>query len=395
MVHAQARLIALAGILAAGLAACSTLPAAGPTASEVGTSAREGESIRYILRDLDEGVVSILSSVYDKTLLGSFGDRRPAPDQRIGVGDTLQITIWEASSGGLFSTAVSPDRGVSTGSHSAVIPEQVIGRDGAVTVPYAGRVAVAGLTTAQVERKIVEQLKGKAIEPQALVTIPRGVANTVTILGEVTNGARVPLSVRGERILDVIAMAGGVRAPAHEAFVSLQRKGRTVSVPMQRLISQASENIYANPGDVITVVRQPQTFAVFGAALRNAVVPFDAAGISLEQAVAKAGGLIDTRSDPQGVFLLRFEPVSVARQLEPGFAFAASDTRVPVIYQVNLRDPRAYFLAQKVMMRDRDMLLIANAPLNELQKFLQLFIMAAQPVAMGASLAATASAGGF
>ncbi len=376
-------------LAALSLAGCAALPSSGPTSTEVtAASTGDGVDIRYILRDVDEQVVSILSSTRARSLNESFGDRRPPPSQRIGVGDTVIVTIWEAAAGGLFSSPAI-DRN-STGARSAMIPEQVVARDGSITVPYAGRVAVAGLTTPEVESRIVERLTGKAIEPQVLVTVPQGLSNSVTVLGEVTNGARIPLSVRGERVLDVVAAAGGIRAPPHETFVTLQRNGRAVTVPMSRLIQTAAENIYAYPRDVLTIIRDPQTFSVFGAAGRNAVVPFDAAGITLEQALAKSGGLLDFRSDPEGVFLLRYESAQVARQLDPNFANAAQDTRVPVVYRVNMRDPRSYFLAQTIQIRNRDMLYIANAPLNELQKVLALFNTAAQP-----ALTASALANGF
>lgn len=375
------------GTLTLGLVGCSSLPSTGPTTAEVVSSASEGEAVRYILRDLDEQISTILSTAAHRTFSASFGDRRPPPNQRIGVGDAVSVTIWEAAAGGLFSSPVV-DRN-SAGARSAVIPPQVVARDGSITVPYAGRIVVAGLTTPEVERRVVEQLTGKAIEPQVLVTVPSGVSNTVTVLGEVTNGARVPLSVRGERVLDVIATAGGIRAPAHETFVTLTRGSTSVSLPMQRLITVPAENIYAHPRDVITVIRDPQTYSVFGATGRNAVVPFDAAGITLEQAIAKAGGLLDYRSDPYGVFLLRYESVAIAKQLDPNFALAAGDTRVPVVYRLNLRDPRSYFIAQTIKVRNRDMIYVANSPVNELSKILQLFSSVVQPVATGAAIAAT------
>jgi polysaccharide export outer membrane protein len=330
-------------------------------------------------------VVSILASNRPPNFYGSFGDARPAPNQRIGIGDTVHVTIWEAAAGGLFSSPAL-DRN-STGARTAVIPPQTVSKDGSITVPYAGRIRVAGLTTPQVEQRIVNGLAGKAIEPQVLVTVPLGTSNAVTVLGEVTNGARVPLSVRGERILDILASAGGIRAPAHETFVTLQRRGRTVAVPMQRLVLNASENIYAHPDDVITVVRSPQTYSVFGAAGRNAVVPFEAAGMTLEQAVAKAGGLLDWRSDPQGVFLLRYESARIASQLDPKIKIVHSDARVPVIYKINMRDAKSYFLAQSIHIRNRDIIYVANSQVTEFQKIIQLLLSTAQPVATGAALA--------
>lgn len=380
----SSKLVVALGLMVAG---CSSLPSTGPTSTEVVEQANSGSEIRYILQDIDDNIVSILAKTRPSTFQTSFGDHRPPPSQRIGIGDTISVTIWEAAAGGLFSSPAI-DRN-STGARSAVIPSQIVARDGSITVPYAGRIRVAGLTTPEVEQRIVSGLTGKAVEPQVLVTVPLGLSNSVTVLGEVTNGARVPLSVRGERILDVIASAGGIRAPTHETFVNLQRGGRSIAVPMQRLIKTPSENIYAHPSDVITVVRDPQTYSVFGAASRNAVVPFEAAGITLEQAVAKAGGLLDYRSDPYGVFLLRYETAQFARMLDPSFDVTSAKSMVPVVYRLNLRDPKSYFLAQQVHIRNRDVLYVANAPVNELQKILQLFTTAAQPIATGAAVAAS------
>ncbi len=90
-------------------------------------------------------------------------------------------------------------------------------------VPYAGRIRVVNETPASVESKIVKALDGKAVQPQALVTVQQSSANTVTVTGEVAGGARVPLSSGGERVLDVIAAAGGLRAPVDESVVQLTR----------------------------------------------------------------------------------------------------------------------------------------------------------------------------
>ena len=164
-----------------------------------------------------------------------------------------------------------------------------MGADGAVTVPYAGRIRVAGRSTAQVEQVIVQALTSKAIEPQALVTVIKNIANTVTVIGEVTSGARVPLSVRGDRILDVVAEAGGTKAPPHETFLTLVRESRSVRIPMQALLSNPNENIPVRAGDVVIVAREPQTFTAAGATGQNNVIPFDTIGITLDQAIARAG----------------------------------------------------------------------------------------------------------
>jgi polysaccharide biosynthesis/export protein len=102
----------------------------------------------------------------------------------------------------------APIAGVSTGSRSVTIPDQVVGADGGISVPFAGRVPVAGRSTVDVQHEIEQRLAQKAIEPQVIVTITKSVTYAATVSGEVVAGARVPLSVNGDRLLDLIALAG-------------------------------------------------------------------------------------------------------------------------------------------------------------------------------------------
>ena len=358
-------------LLLATLAACSALPAQGPSTADMVSNASNvspsAGGANYLLSNVNDRTVTILERRGRPSLAGSFGDYRgQSPNQVIGIGDMVAVTVWEAASGGLFSTPAL--NGMTTGSHSAVIPAQPVSREGTITIPYAGSVRAAGLTTQQVEKSIVEKLTGKAIEPQALVSMATNISNSVTVTGEVIAGARIPLSLRGDRILDVIATAGGVRAPVNETFVSLGRNNTTVRLPMQALLSNPQENVYMRPGDILTLMREPQTYTAFGATGRNSLMPFDAIGVSLEEAVAKTGGLLDLQSDPQGVFVLRAEPVNVAREIDPSFKIEPGQTTVNVVYQANMRDPSTYFWARRFQIRNKDIIYVATAPLTEVQK---------------------------
>ncbi len=382
------RFAAVSG-LAAALAGCSSLPSQGPSALDIvaqGTPVDPDVAPRFLITDLNEYSVSVLERTPVPTLLSRFGDNRPPPSPVIGVGDALTVTVWEAAAGGLFSAPALG--GVTTGSHSSVIPPQVVARDGSITVPYAGRVHVVGLTPPQVESAIVERLSGKAIEPQALVSVASNISNTVTLTGEATLGARVPLSTRGDKVLDVIATAGGIRSAMSESFIALSRGNQTVRVPMQALLANPRENIYLRPGDVLTVIREPQTFTAFGATLRNTLVPFDAIGITLEEAVAKAGGLLDLQADAQGVFLMRLEAAAVARQLNPDYPIAPGQQFVNVVYRINLKDTGSYFLARRFPVHNKDIIYVASAPATEWSKALSLFNQILSP-AYSAGAAAT------
>ena len=137
----------------------------------------------------------------------------------------------------------------------------------------------------------------------------------------------------------------------------------------------AANNIYIQPGDRVYVYREPQKFIAFGASGQQGEFPFDAWRINLAEAVAKAGGLVDTQADAASVFLYRQEPRDVAALLGANVSGFAGPT-VPVIFQISLADPSGYFLASKLLVRNQDVLFIANAKEVEISKFL----VAAQPL---------------
>ena len=373
------------GAIGLGLAGCSSIPGSGPRREEV-MSPQAQAAGQFVVVEIDPNTLSTLTARPSVSFRGQFGDYRPSPDQVIGIGDSISVTIWEAASGGLFSAPVVDRMG--PGSRTAVIPEQIVSRDGSITVPYAGRIRVQGLRPAQVENRIIESLRGRAIEPQVLVTITRNASNTVTVSGEVVNGAVVPVNVRGQKLLDVIAVAGGARAPVHETFITLIRGNRSVSVPMPVVLDRPSENIYVRAGDVITLIRAPLSFTAIGATGQNAVVPFGQIRLSLEEAIGKAGGLTDFRADPEGIFVLRFEPVDLVRKLVAPRPLDLPGPMVPVAYRLNMRDPAAMFAARAFIIHDKDIVYVANAPMTEVQKVFSLINTLTSPVIQGVAVGA-------
>ena len=382
------RALPLLPCTALAVSSCSVLPASGPTASAVVEGAdvatKDGVFARYELIDISPAVVEALRTRPLDSLLASFGDHRPSLEPVIGVGDFVAVSVWEAGSGGLFSGPLVADR-FSAGSKSALIPEQVVSRDGAISVPYAGRIQVAGRRPQDVQALIESELAGKAIQPQVLVSVTKPISQAVTVTGEVTNGARVPLSGRGDRLLDVVASAGGVRAPVSETFVRLSRGAATATLPLTTVVSNPRENIYLRPGDVLTLVRDPQTFLAVGALGNSTELPFQAEGITLAQALAKSRGLSDFQADPAGTFVFRYEPAAVVRKLNPGSPLLGTPL-VPVVYRINMRDPNSLFLTQAFRMRNRDLVYVSNAPFTDVQKVLGVVSSVAGPIGSAASV---------
>jgi polysaccharide biosynthesis/export protein len=374
------------------LAGCSSLPNSGPSANDIASQQVGGDQIqRYLVVDITPATVEALKRRRSGSFSTAFGDRRVSTEPVIGVGDAVTVTIWEAAAGGLFSAPAIADK-VSAGANSATIPEQIVGRDGSITVPYAGRVPVAGRTTRAVQGQIEHALEGKAIQPQALVNVVKTAGNSVSVGGEVAAGARVPLSVRGDRLLDVLASAGGVRAPINETFVELSRGARTSRIPLTTIVNNPRENIYLHPGDTLTLVRDPQKFIAYGATGQNAEIPFDADGITLAEALAKSGGLQDNRSDPHGVFVFRYEHESVARQLDPTSPLVRQGRLTPVVYRLNLTDPNSLFLEQSFRIANRDLIYVSNSPSTDVQKVFSIIGGGFSTIGSAASLVSAGAA---
>lgn len=373
-----AALGAALGAMAGLVAGCDSLPGSGPSTSDVTAAARPtptGET-RFALIDLDPRIVGIVETWKSETLQATFGADRFSPAPVIGEGDVVQVAIWESSSG-LFTPPAINERGMSAGARGGAtgIPEQTVGFDGRITVPYAGRVQAAGRTPAQVETAIKQALEGQAVKPEVLVVVTKNLSNTVTVVGEVTSGARVPLTQRGDRLLDVIAAAGGTKAPAHEILVTLVRGRVSASAPLQTILTNPAENVPVRKGDVVSVARDPKTFTAAGATGANAVVPFEMMELTLDQAIARTGGLNDSRADPTGVFVIRYETPENYDQLglrrpDPG----TTPQRIPVIYRVNMREPNSFFLARRFPIRSKDIVFVANASSMELQKVMQILL---------------------
>ncbi|WP_029006512.1 polysaccharide biosynthesis/export family protein [Azorhizobium doebereinerae] len=368
------------------LSGCAeTLPQVGPNAREVVSQSVEDNVQRYEIVDIDNAVLDIARQRAPDTFYTSFGRSGPSRTPVVGIGDMVAVTIWEAGAGGLFSSAVVAGS-FTTGSKTATIPEQVVKASGTISIPYAGEVQAAGRTTGAIQDDIVKALTGKAIQPQVLVTVTKAVSNTVTVSGEVVQGARVPLSVKGDRLLDVVATAGGVRAPVNETFIQLSRGSHTVRVAMERVVSDPRENVYMQPGDVLTLVREPQVFLAYGATGANAEIPFNASGITLATALVKAGGLQDNRSDPSGVFIMRYEPEFIARKLRPDSPLVVRGGLTPVVYRLNLRDTNSLFVAQHFPIFNRDVIYVTNASITDVQKAMQVFLMVSSPATTGLSV---------
>lgn len=385
--HHPTRRAILAGCAATPLlAGCQQafLPNSGPRRADVANGAEirvrdvgpQGR-VAYALIAVQPPVVARLRAEEKQLVFNRFVGVTRTPEIRIGVGDVLSLTVFEAASGGLF---VPLDAGSRPGNF-VQMPNQTVDQSGNITVPFGGQVQAAGQTPRGLQRLIEGRLKQRALEPQVLVTINDSRANVITVSGDVGQSTRYALDPGGDKLLSALARAGGARFPTYESTVTIQRAGTTDKALLSEVAMDPTQNLTLLPGDTVIVQHEPRYYIAVGATGQSTSIgpvnrrfSFDDARLTLVDAIAKAGWLLDDRANPQAVFLFRFEPrTTIDGILGPDSARQLPE-EVPTIYQLDLLDPGGFFSASRMPMRQQDMIYVSNSPATDISKFESLVV---------------------
>ena len=362
------------------LSACAGfLSSSGPNRSTVLLADGRSVPIIQVIQVNSELTQSILNN--EKSLLFSevFKEKKTL-DQKIKPGDVLEVNIWEADPAILFSSGSQGQVGMSLpGSNKTTLPEQIVNSDGFISIPFAGKILAKDKNITEVENSILASLKARANQPQVMVRMSKNLTSQITIVGEVNSSALLSLTPKGERILDAIAAVGGVKQAVNKITVQLTRENIVQSLSLDKIIQDSRQNIKLEPGDVLTIFFQPNSFTVLGATVKNDEVAFEGQGITLAQALGRVGGFNDNRADSKGLFIFRFEdPKSLSQKYKP--EVLTSDGKAAIIYQVKMDDPATFFVAQNFPIKNKDVIYVANSPAAELQKFLNIIVSVVYPL---------------
>jgi len=378
---------AAALLLAAGLAGCGTLPHDGPSSrSAPRDAAREGA--RYALVDLTYAATQMIAAHPAPALAGLLNESSTARSDLIAAGDRLTVSVFEPGVNGLFSTvmsaaaqggpapptvsipALSPGAQAPVNGVSSQALPLVVGSDGFLRVPFADKVRVAGLTPEQAATAIQQALRGRAVDPQVTVAVVSSRASSVSVVGEVRTPGRFQLAPYNDRLLDLLAEAGGPAKSVPDLAIMVYRGDKSAEAPLSLLMSDPAQNIRLAPEDRILLLHRPRKYSTFGAFLKNDQIAMEDDRLTLADAISKAGGL-DTRSaDGASVLLFRFERPEVAQAL--GVTLPPTAKGVPVIYRLNFLKPESMFVAGSFNMEPSDLLYVSRSDITEIKKFFDL-----------------------
>lgn len=356
-------------VLLAGLAGCATLPSSGPTGKQIEKSAvapKDGIPIQIVEIQRAADVPAAAASASPAAILPQTAQ---TPTDMVGPGDILDINIYEAGVTLFASGAPASAAGqmAAPGVQVQKLPPTRIDDLGDITIPYAGTMHVAGLTTGEIEATIRNSLRKLSQNPQVIVTLNQAITNTVIVGGEVARPGRLVLQTNRESLSDVIALAGGYRGNSKDLMVRIMRGTTSADVRINDMVENPALDVRIRPGDRLMLVDDPRTYSILGASGRVEQVPFSRSSVSLAEAIATAGGTNANLGDPAAIFLFRYVRDAEGRE-------------VPRVYHINMMQTGAYFIAQKFTMQDKDVLYFGNAAANQPSKLVQLISQLFSPV---------------
>jgi len=247
------------------------------------------------LQGLPEPIASWEYKTVDE--LPKLPESGTAAPYRIGPRDELTITIWGYPDLG----SQVPVEGDSRRNIS------IVQEDGTISLPFLGKVEVAGLNIEEVRDKVERRYRRITAAAQADVVVASYLSQSILMEGQFRTSGSLFLSDRLRTLGDAIAAAGGFAAAADQGRGILVRNdteyhfdylGTRGGIDIDRVVLQNGDRIY-----VPSVVEQ-QVY-IFGEVERQGIVRIPPSGLQLVQALASSGGPNVVTANLDDIYLVR------------------------------------------------------------------------------------------
>jgi polysaccharide biosynthesis/export protein len=183
-----------------------------------------------------------------------------------------------------------------------------IDSDGFITFPMINKVAASGITPPELQDRIRSMLaSGYIRNPQVRVEVEGYKSQSVIVSGEVRTPGKLMMT-GSMTLVEALAAAGSpTSAASNEVSVSRQRRLPNGTVPDENdveiirvnlkllQLGQAGRDLQLQDGDLVNVPKA-QTFFITGQVRNSGSLVWEP-GMTVQQAIALAGGLTDRGSD--------------------------------------------------------------------------------------------------
>lgn len=288
----------------------------------------------------------------------------------LGVGDVLQITIWDHPE----LTAALGAQTQTNGHPYDPAAGFVIDNNGNVEVPYGGSVHLAGLRIDQAQQAVYASLVKSFIKPQVTVRVASFRAKQVYVDGEVHAPGGVPISDTPMTLYEAISRAGGFSPTADQSRMILVRDGVSYRLNLSRMLErdQNPSNILLKDGDMLKVVsRDDNGVFVMGEVNKPVTaIPMKNGKLTLSDALSQAGSLNTGTADAAQLYVVR-----------------GSQGVAPQVFHLDAHSPVSMVLANQFELQPKDVVYVDGNGLVRISRVLSLLLPAINAGLTGAIVA--------
>lgn len=293
------------------------------------------------------------------------GDDQPAalpdalvsfrPDEyRIGVGDQVLVTIWE-----------QPQLTNPGGTQSLEGAGRAVREDGTMFYPYAGNVKAAGLTVEELRSELTRRLSKYLNTPQVDVTLARARSQRISLSGAFTAKTPIEVGVVPISLTEALGRAGVEADLADMSALQITRDGQRYTLNLDQLSRHGSalDQLYLQAGDALFLPYSEQKKVyVMGELRAPKALSFKGSQVSLANAIAESGSLLQTSAKASAVYVIR------NTSADPTLITQAT------VYQLDMNDPLALVMSDRFRLGAGDVVYVGAPGIVRWNRFInQLF----------------------
>lgn len=285
-------------------------------------------------------------------------------DYRIGANDVLYITVWD-----------HPELTAPSGAQQQIDANgRLVRPDGMLFYPYIGNVQAAGKTIEELRVFISERLTRFVESPQVDVSVLRFASQTVVVAGSVIKAGHQSITTTPLNVVEAIATAGIDPLNADLSSLVLTRNGREYKLNLDSLNDQHSQlnRVYLKGGDQLYLpYNDRKKIYVMGEVIQPRALTFKTKTMNLSDVLGTVGGLNQTTSDGNAVYVIRgVENI----EAEPA-----------KIFQLKADSPSAMALATHFNVQAQDVVYVGPANITRWNRFISQLIPSASIIGTGAT----------
>ena len=276
----------------------------------------------------------------------------------IGVGDVLQITVWDHPE---LAAALGPQPPASPRTYDPP-PGFIVDDGGSVRFPFAGAIRAEGMRVDEVQRKLTAELGKSFRDPQVTVRIASFRAKQVYVDGEVRAPGAQAISDIPTTLYDAISHAGGFSASADQSRIALIRNDRSYNINFTEMLQRGlnPSHIVLRSGDLVRVsAREDNGVFVLGEVTKPATaLPLRSGQLTLSEALLQAGSINSTTADAAQLYVIRGQ---------------GKDVRV---FHLDATSPVSMILANRFELEPKDIVYVDGNGLVRFSRVLSLLLPA-------------------